>query len=201
MLPVAFRHTVRVNRRDWNTSLVADDFPYDVRRYQPRPPRVRHRQYDLVAVKLLGNVEYLERDIAFAVVRLRRDAGLLELLRGVLQQVVSSLCLKAANLFLGAKAQYLPARYRFRHEQHEGTGNANKTLCNTLGLDIDMASVGTAPLLPDQKCILALHMRTTKEVESLDRIRRDSPFDLSPHPSSRASAHASASDEARRRYH
>jgi CRISPR-associated endonuclease Csn1 len=50
----------------------------------------------------------------------------------------------------------------------------------TLGLDIGMASVGAALLLPDQQRILALHVRTfdkaetAKEGESLNKIRRDS---------------------------
>lgn len=50
----------------------------------------------------------------------------------------------------------------------------------TLGLDIGMASVGAALLLPDHERILALHVRTfdkaetAKEGESLNKIRRDS---------------------------
>jgi len=50
----------------------------------------------------------------------------------------------------------------------------------TLGLDIGMASVGAALLLPNQERILALHVRTfdkaetAKEGESLNKIRRDS---------------------------
>ena len=50
----------------------------------------------------------------------------------------------------------------------------------TLGLDIGIASVGAALLLPDQERILALHVRTfdkaetAKEGESLNKIRRDS---------------------------
>ena len=49
----------------------------------------------------------------------------------------------------------------------------------TLGLDIGMASVGAALLLPDAQRILALHVRafdkaeTAKEGESLNKIRRD----------------------------
>jgi CRISPR-associated endonuclease Csn1 len=49
----------------------------------------------------------------------------------------------------------------------------------TLGLDIGMASVGAALLLPDSQRILALHVRTfdkaetAKEGESLNKIRRD----------------------------
>ncbi len=49
----------------------------------------------------------------------------------------------------------------------------------TLGLDIGMASVGTALLLPDTQRILALYVRTfdkaetAKEGESLNKIRRD----------------------------
>lgn len=56
----------------------------------------------------------------------------------------------------------------------------NKNLPYTLGLDIGMASVGAALLLPDQQRILALHVRTfdkaetAKEGESLNKIRRDS---------------------------
>ncbi|OHC61148.1 MAG: type II CRISPR RNA-guided endonuclease Cas9 [Rhodocyclales bacterium GWA2_65_19] len=55
-----------------------------------------------------------------------------------------------------------------------------KNLPYTLGLDIGMASVGAALLLPDQERILALHVRTfdkaetAKEGESLNKIRRDS---------------------------
>lgn len=55
-----------------------------------------------------------------------------------------------------------------------------KTLPYTLGLDIGMASVGAALLLPNQQRILALHVRTfdkaetAKEGESLNKIRRDS---------------------------
>ena len=50
----------------------------------------------------------------------------------------------------------------------------------TLGLDIGMASVGAALLLPEEQRILALHVRTfdkaetAKEGESLNKIRRDS---------------------------
>jgi CRISPR-associated endonuclease Csn1 len=49
----------------------------------------------------------------------------------------------------------------------------------TLGLDIGMASVGAALLLPEQQRILGLHVRafdkaeTAKEGESLNKIRRD----------------------------
>ena len=49
----------------------------------------------------------------------------------------------------------------------------------TLGLDIGMASVGAALLLPDAQRILALYVRTfdkaetAKEGESLNKIRRD----------------------------
>jgi CRISPR-associated endonuclease Csn1 len=49
----------------------------------------------------------------------------------------------------------------------------------TLGLDIGIASVGAALLLPEQERILALHVRTfdkaetAKEGESLNKIRRD----------------------------
>ncbi|MEO8417207.1 MAG: type II CRISPR RNA-guided endonuclease Cas9, partial [Methylophilaceae bacterium] len=56
----------------------------------------------------------------------------------------------------------------------------NKNIPYTLGLDIGMASVGAALLLPDQQRILALHVRTfdkaetAKEGESLNKIRRDS---------------------------
>lgn len=55
-----------------------------------------------------------------------------------------------------------------------------KNLPYTLGLDIGMASVGAALLLPGQQRILALHVRTfdkaetAKEGESLNKIRRDS---------------------------
>ena len=55
-----------------------------------------------------------------------------------------------------------------------------KGLPYTLGLDIGMASVGAALLLPDQQTIMALHVRTfdkgetAKEGESLNKIRRDS---------------------------
>lgn len=55
-----------------------------------------------------------------------------------------------------------------------------KNFAYTLGLDIGMASVGAALLLPDQQRILALHVRTfdkaetAKEGESLNKIRRDS---------------------------
>lgn len=55
-----------------------------------------------------------------------------------------------------------------------------KYFAYTLGLDIGMASVGAALLLPDQHHILALHVRTfdkaetAKEGESLNKIRRDS---------------------------
>lgn len=55
-----------------------------------------------------------------------------------------------------------------------------KNLPYTLGLDIGMASVGAALLLPAQQRILALHVRTfdkaetAKEGESLNKIRRDS---------------------------
>ena len=55
-----------------------------------------------------------------------------------------------------------------------------KNLPYTLGLDIGMASVGAALLLPDRQRILALHVRTfdkaetAKEGESLNKIRRDS---------------------------
>lgn len=55
-----------------------------------------------------------------------------------------------------------------------------KNLPYTLGLDIGMASVGAALLLPDQQRILALHVRTfdkaetAKEGESINKIRRDS---------------------------
>ena len=55
-----------------------------------------------------------------------------------------------------------------------------KNLPYTLGLDIGMASVGAALLLPDKQRILALHVRTfdkaetAKEGESLNKIRRDS---------------------------
>lgn len=56
----------------------------------------------------------------------------------------------------------------------------NNNLPYTLGLDIGMASVGAALLLPDRQRILALHVRTfdkaetAKEGESLNKIRRDS---------------------------
>jgi len=55
-----------------------------------------------------------------------------------------------------------------------------RNLPYTLGLDIGMASVGAALLLPDQQRVLALHVRTfdkaetAKEGESLNKIRRDS---------------------------
>ena len=56
----------------------------------------------------------------------------------------------------------------------------SKYFAYTLGLDIGMASVGAALLLPDRQRILALHVRTfdkaetAKEGESLNKIRRDS---------------------------
>ncbi len=55
-----------------------------------------------------------------------------------------------------------------------------RNLPYTLGLDIGMASVGAALLLPDEQRILALHVRTfdkaetAKEGEALNKIRRDS---------------------------
>lgn len=54
-----------------------------------------------------------------------------------------------------------------------------KNLPYALGLDIGMASVGAALLLPDTQRLLALHVRTfdkaetAKEGESLNKIRRD----------------------------
>ncbi|WP_300453824.1 type II CRISPR RNA-guided endonuclease Cas9 [Accumulibacter sp.] len=55
-----------------------------------------------------------------------------------------------------------------------------RNLPYTLGLDIGMASIGAALLLPDQQRILVLHVRTfdkaetAKEGESLNKVRRDS---------------------------